>query len=182
LSHPGLHVITGASGAGKSTLVAALSDRGYATVPEAALAVLREQQARGRNLLPWIDRAAFTEEVLARNIGNHATAQSQTGPVFFDRGIPECLAWLQLSGVGLKPHHVATLTTYRYAPTVFVAEPWPEIYVQHGERQATFERAARSYEPTVAAYIDAGYTICLLPKASVQERVAFVLDTLHTTA
>lgn len=42
-------------------------------------------------------------------------------------------------------------------------------------RQASFERAARSYEATVAAYMEAGYRTCVIPKAPVQERVAFVL-------
>jgi predicted ATPase len=71
---------------------------------------------------------------------------------------------------------------YRYASTVFVAEPWPQIYVQDAERHASFERAVRSYQPTVAAYEEAGYKICLLPKASVQERVAFILERVETGA
>jgi len=170
------HVITGASGAGKSTLLAALGDLGYSTVPEAALALLREQQACNGALLPWTNRAAFMEEVLKRNLSNHQAAQSLQAPVFFDRGIPECLAWLRLSDVVLQPHHLSAPERYRYAPTVFVAEPWPEIYVQNAERQASFERAIRSYEATVNAYVEAGYSICVLPKAPVQERVAFVLE------
>jgi predicted ATPase len=172
----GCYVITGASGAGKSTLLAALSDLGYATVPEAALAIVREQQERNGSILPWVNRPAFMEEVLERNIRNHQAAQSLRAPVFFDRGIPECLAWLQLSGLALEPHHVAAPAQYRYAPTVFVAEPWPEVYVRNAERQASFERATRSYASTVAAYVEAGYSTCVIPKVSVQARVAFVLE------
>jgi predicted ATPase len=182
LSSHSFYVITGSSGAGKSTLVAALSELGYSTVQEAALAILREQQECNGSILPWLDRAAFFEAVLARNIGNHQAAQTQEMPVFFDRGIPECLAWLELSGLTLEPRHRAAVAQHRYAPTVFVAEPWPEIYVQDAERQASFERAARSYEPTVAAYREAGYKTCLLPEASVKERVAFVLERVETGA
>jgi predicted ATPase len=170
------HVITGASGAGKSTLLAALNQLGYAVFPEAALAILREQRACGGSVLPGSNRQAFLEEVLKRNIDNHQAAQLLKGPVFFDRGIPECLAWLQLSDVALEPHHLEAPTLYRYASTVFVAEPWPEIYVQDAERQASFDRATRSYEPTVNAYVAAGYSTCILPKVSVQERVAFIVD------
>jgi predicted ATPase len=182
LSNQNFYVITGASGAGKSTLVAALGDLGYSTVPEAAFAILREQLECNGNMLPWVNRPAFMEEVLARNVRGHHTAQLLKGPVFFDRGIPECLAWLQLSGVGLKPHNSAAVTQYRYANTVFVAEPWPEVYVQDAERRASFGRAARSYEPTVAAYAEASYRTCVIPKASVQERVAFVLARVETGA
>lgn len=141
------HVITGASGAGKSTLVAALRDAGYCTVNEEALALLQEQQQCKGGLLPWVDRAAFLEEVLARNVRSHEAARSLRGPVFFDRGIPECLAWLQLSGVSLQARHRAAVTDHPYARTVFVAEPWPEVYVRNDERQASFERAARSMSP-----------------------------------
>jgi predicted ATPase len=177
----GRYVITGASGAGKSTLIAALSDLGYATVSEAALAIVREQQACNGSILPWLNRPAFMEEVLARNICNHQAALALRAPVFFDRGIPECLAWLQLSGLTLEPHHVAAPARYRYARTVFVAEPWPEVYVRNAERQASFERASRSYAPTVAAYVQAGYSPCVIPKVSVQARVAFVLDHVART-
>lgn len=172
------YVITGASGAGKSTLIAALDDLGYSTVPEAALAIVREQQECNGSVLPWVNRAAFFEEVLKRNIRNHQEAQSMRAPVFFDRGIPECLAWLQVSGLALEPHHLAASAQYRYASTIFVAEPWPEVYVRNAERQASFERAARSYAPTVAAYIEAGYSTCVIPKVPVQARVAFVLEQL----
>ncbi|WOB06929.1 AAA family ATPase [Piscinibacter gummiphilus] len=182
LSSPSFYVITGASGAGKSTLVAALSELGYSTVQEAALAILREQQECNGSILPWVDRTAFFEAVLARNISNHQAARTQKTPVFFDRGIPECLAWLQLSGQTLELRHRAAVATHRYASTVFVAEPWAEIYVQDAERQAGFERATRSYEPTVAAYREAGYKTCLLPKVSVKERVAFILERVETGA
>jgi predicted ATPase len=165
-----LHVVTGASGAGKSTLISALDKLGYATVPEAALAIMREQRKCNGRALPTVDRTAFMEAVLARSIGNYDAALSLKEPVFFDRGIPEWLRFLDTSD-----RHLQVAARYRYAVTVFFAEPWPEIYVRNHERQANFDRAARSYEATVSAYVQAGYKTCVIPKASVQERVAFVL-------
>jgi predicted ATPase len=165
-----LYVITGASGAGKSTLVAALGELGYATVPEAALAVLREQRRRGGDVLPSVDRVAFMEAVLARSVDDHAMASTLEAPVFFDRGIPE---WLRFLDPGHA--HCQAAAQRRYAATVFLAEPWPEIYVRDHERQASFEQAARSYEATVAAYVQAGYEMRVVPKASVKERAAYIL-------
>ena len=164
------HVITGASGAGKSTLITALGDLGHATIPEAARAVLREQRECNSNMLPSIDRAAFMQAVLARSIGDYETALSLAKPVFFDRGIPE---WLRFLDPG--SNHWQMAARCRYASTVFLAEPWPEIYVCDHERQASFEQAARSYEATVSAYVQAGYRTRTIPKASVSERVAFIL-------
>jgi predicted ATPase len=176
LTEQRFYVITGASGTGKSTLLAALGQLGYSTIPEAALAIMREQRDCKGTVLPWVDRPAFMREVLARNIQAHQAAQSLKPPVFFDRGIPECLAWFRLSAMEVTPRHLAVLGEHRYADPVFVAEPWPEIYVQDDERRASFERAARSFEPTVAAYVEAGYATCVLPKGPVEERVSFILQ------
>jgi len=172
------HVITGASGGGKSTLVTTLKELGYATVPEPALAIMREQLECNGRLLPSIDRNAFLEAVLARSVQDHEAARSLEGPVFFDRGIPE---WARFLGASAQPD-AWPAGRCRYAGTVFVAEPWPEIYVRDHYRQHGFERAARSYEPTISAYIEAGYGTCVIPKASVQERVDFILSRVGARA
>jgi predicted ATPase len=103
-------------------------------------------------------------------------------PVFFDRGVPEVLAWARILGVGVQPHHLAAVAGCRYSPKVFVTEPWPEIYATDAERRETFEQAARSYKPTIAAYVEAGYKLCIVPKATVQERVEFVLRHANSDA
>jgi predicted ATPase len=172
------HVITGASGGGKSTLVAALKDLGYSIIPEAALAIMREQLKCNGKALPSVDRVAFMEAVLARSIQDYEIAQSLKSPVFFDRGIPE---WLRFLGTNVLPSSIAA-TRCRYSGTVFVVEPWPEIYVCDHYRQHCFERAAKSFEPTVSAYIEAGYMACVIPKGSVQERVEFILAQIETGA
>lgn len=171
----GLHLISGASGAGKSTLLAALAARGHSTVPEAGRAVILEQRASGGRALPWIDQAAYMEAILARNIVDHARATALVAPVFFDRGVPEVLAWARLLGIGVQPHHREAVARCRYAPVVFIAEPWPEIYVTDQERREDFARALRSYQPTLDAYVEAGYALRVLPRASVAERLRFVL-------
>ncbi|MBW8807240.1 MAG: AAA family ATPase [Lysobacter sp.] len=171
------HVITGASGAGKSTLVKALGDRGYCVVPEMALAVVQEQERRGGHLYPWTDLRAFMQEVLARNLQAYDSARAMRAPVFFDRGLPECIAHMRLLGLEVQAGLAAQAARRRYASTVFVAEPWPEIYVRDRWRRASFERAARSFEPTVAAYVENGYSLRTLPKLSVEERLEFVLQT-----
>jgi predicted ATPase len=172
------HVITGASGGGKSTLVAALKDLGYSTIPEAALAIMREQLECNGKVLPSADRIAFMEAVLARSIQDYETAQSLKGPVFFDRGIPE---WLRFLGPSAQPNAIAA-ERCRYAGTVFVAEPWPEIYECDDYRQHSFEQASKSYEPTISAYIEAGYKACIIPKVSVPERVEFILAQVENGA
>jgi len=169
------YVITGASGAGKSTLIAALNELGYFTFPEAALAIMREQLKCGGTILPSGDLTVFMKAVLARSIEDYEKAQTFNAPVFFDRGIPE---WLRFLSSG-EEHATAQ---YRYASTVFVAEPWSEIYVRDHERVHSFDRAAKSYVPTISAYLQAGYETCVIPKVSVQERAAFILAQVRAGA
>lgn len=176
------HLITGASGAGKTTLLAELARLGYATVAEAALAIVEEQRERGGNLLPWTDRAGFMRELLARNLRAHRAAATLPGPVFFDRGIGECLAWMRSMDIAVAPQDAAAALRKRYAPTVFVAEPWPQIYARTGERRAGFQRAMRSFETTVDAYRAQGYRLCVLPQVPVAERAAFVLERIAEAA
>ena len=170
------HVISGASGAGKSTLLQALGEKGFSVMREAALAILQEQEQCSGGLHPSTDLQAFMNEVVKRNIDAYDAAMALPPPVFFDRGIPECLGHMRFLGLDVDPSHLAGSLTRRYAATVFVAEPWPDIYVRDQWRRAPFERAVRSFDATVASYVEAGYTMCVLPKASVEERVAFILD------
>ncbi|HEY0334467.1 MAG TPA: AAA family ATPase [Stenotrophomonas sp.] len=181
LSNPHFYVITGASGAGKSTLLNALGELGHSVVPEIALAIVQEQERNGGSLFPWTHRQSFMEEVLARNIQAYDAAQALPSPVFFDRGIPECLAHMRLLGLETRPEHEGDLRQRRYANIVFVAQPWPEIYVCDRWRRATFDRAARSFEPTVSAYTDWGYRTQVIPQVSVAERVAFILRQIETS-
>ena len=130
------YVITGASGAGKSTLLKALGDRGYAVVPEVALALVREQEACGGDLFPWTNLAAFMEAVLAGNLRAYDAARTLRSPVFFDRAVPECLGHMRFLGLEVTDRHVAACRQHRYAGTVFVAEPWPEICRRNRRRRA----------------------------------------------
>jgi len=170
MDHRRFHVITGASGSGKSTLVAALSDLGYGAIPEAALAIMKEQLLSNGEILPSIDRTAFMEAVIARSIQDHERAHALEGPVFFDRGLPE---WLRF--IGANTELALAAAGRRYAGTIFVTEPWSEVYVCDEYRRHDFERAARSYEPTISAYVEAGYRTCVVPKVGVGERVRFIL-------
>lgn len=169
------YVITGASGAGKSTLLNALGERGISVMPEAALSIVQEQESSDGTRLPGTDLQAFMNAVMERNIRAYEAAKSLPPPVFFDRGMPERIAHMKRLSLDRNPAYVEASQARRYANTVFVAEPWPEIYVCDQWRRAPFARAARSFEPTVLAYVDEGYTTCVLPKVSVERRVAFIL-------
>jgi predicted ATPase len=97
------------------------------------------------------------------------------GPVFFDRGVVDVAASYLLLGLPVPAHVEAAVAAFPYAPTVFVAAPWREIYTTDEDRTQSWEEAVRTYDAVVAAYGRFGYDL-VEPRASVDERAAFVLE------
>jgi predicted ATPase len=168
-------VLTGGPGSGKTTLIEALNAKGYAAAPEAGRAVIRDQIANGGNALPWSDRLLFADHMLAFDLRNHAEAGEWSGPVFFDRGVPDVVGYLELCGLPVPADTTAAARTYRYARRVFVLPPWLEIFGQDAERKQSFDEAERTYRAMVAVYSRLGYELVDVPHAPVDERADFVL-------
>jgi predicted ATPase len=133
----------------------------------------------GGNALPWGDRVRFAELMLAWEIRSYKEALAASGPVFFDRGVPDVLGYLRLIGEAIPKHLKQAAENYRYNPRVFIAPPWPEIFCQDRERKQDFEEAVRTYQAMVATYLEFGYELVEIPKASVEERVRFVVHRIE---
>jgi predicted ATPase len=97
-----------------------------------------------------------------------------TGITFFDRGIPDCLAYARL--IGLQNHDFirSACERYRSAASVFLAPPWREIYTTDAERKQDFNEAVRTCDLLGETYSELGYDLVLLPKVSPEERAEFV--------
>ncbi|CDX29422.1 conserved hypothetical protein [Mesorhizobium sp. SOD10] len=169
-------VLTGGPGSGKTTLIEALRTQGFATAPEAGRGIIRDQMAIGGHALPWQDRALFAELMLAWELRSWHAAHAEPGPVFFDRGTPDTVGYLRLCGLPVPDHVTSAARKFRYAPRVFVAPPWPEIFTQDEERKQTLEEAERTFRFVTGAYAELGYELATLPLASLEERVRFVID------
>ncbi|MDG3042277.1 AAA family ATPase [Roseicyclus marinus] len=154
-------VLSGCSGGGKSTLIAALAERGYATVAEPGRRVLR-----GGGPKPWEDLAGFLRACLDLAIEDHARACGMAGPVIFDRCAIDAMSGLAALGEVVRDPGL------RYASPVFLAPPWPELFASEPERRHGFAAAVAEYERLSQAFPAAGYAVEIMPKASVAERVA----------
>ncbi len=169
-------IITGGPGAGKTTLIEALAVRGYATAGESGRTILQHQQRIDGPAQHHRDAALYAEFMLARDMENHAAMSAKTGPVFFDRGVPELVGYFALMGLPVPPHFERAAAHYRYNETVFIAPPWPEIYAHDAERRQSLGEMQRSYDAAAAIYPRLGYRLIELPRAPVAARVAFVLE------
>lgn len=112
-----LIVLTGGPGSGKSTLLDALANAGHTIAPEAGRAVIRQQMAIDGPALPWRDRAAFAEAMLAWDLRSYEEKAGRVEPVFFDRGIPDVAGYLSLCGLPIPQHISRACAVFRYNPS-----------------------------------------------------------------
>jgi predicted ATPase len=172
--------ITGCSGGGKSTLLRELQRRGHAVVEEPGRRIVAEELERRGTALPWIDGAAFARRAIDMALADRADAERRAGWVFFDRGLLDAASALQHLAGGDVLETMGR--SYRSNRSVFMAPPWPEIYVNDPERRHGFADAVAEYDRLCDAYRLLGYDVCVLPKASVESRADVVLATLVETS
>ena len=170
-------VLTGAPGAGKTTLLDAAAGAGLSTSPEVARQLL--QQPGGMALREG-DPVGFAEAMLEAHIREFELAAAQPGPVLFDRGFPDVVGFLNVSGL-LVPRSIDQVCrNLRYHGPVFRAPAWAAIYRQDHERIQTWEQAVASDEAVTAAWRSYGYDVIDLPLAKVKERLEFLTAQLQS--
>lgn len=169
-------VITGGPGSGKSTLIEHLAAMGFASLPEAGRAVIRDQSAIGGRALPWADPDLFAELMLGWEMRSHRLASRFSGAVLFDRGVVDVAGYLRVEGRPVPDHVDAAARRFRYRRTVFIAPPWPEIYRRDTERRQSLGEAERTHAAMVAVYTEYGYNLVELPRAPAADRAGFVAE------
>lgn len=169
-----LYLLSGGPGAGKTTLLTALCHAGFAVAEEVSRQLIQEQAALGSRQVPWLDLAGFADLALTRMVAQHQQATIRGGVTFFDRGLPDLIAYLEVAGLPVPPAYYAAVTAHAYQRPVFLAPPWPEIYVNDAERWQTFDEAVAIYQALRHVYQRVGHTVVELPRGPVAERVAFV--------
>ncbi|GAB3765041.1 AAA family ATPase [Spirosoma pomorum] len=169
-------LISGGPGAGKSTLLNALRAAGYACFDEVSRQLIQEQVAIGSQCLPWIDLGCFARMALQRMVEHyeHASIETDEPISFFDRGIPDIIAYLRVGGLPVDESWYRAARQYRYAPVVFMAPPWEAIYINDSERWQTFAEASALHQALVETYQTLEYTVLELPRVTVANRVTFV--------
>ncbi len=179
LSPPRHAVLTGAPGAGKTTLLDAAAAAGYRTSPEVARRIL--QQPGGMDLRE-ADPLAFAEAMLeahAREFERHA---DHPQVVLFDRGFPDVVGFLDVSGLSVPKAVDRACRSLRYAGPVLRAPAWAAIYARDPERIQDWDQAVASDEAVTAAWRRYGYDVTDLPLTPVEERLAFLRRQLQPDA
>ena len=173
-----LFVITGGPGAGKTAILGALHQQGYHIVPEAGRSIIRQQVEISGDALPWGDQQEYARLMFLQAQSDYELWSRIDQPVFLDRGIPDVIGYLQLSGWPVPEIMMQQARDLRYNDKVFIAPPWKNIYRNDEERKQGFEEAVKTFDVMIRVYNDLRYTTIELPKVSVEERVGFIVGHL----
>ena len=170
---PNFFVFTGGGGTGKTALIEHLRAAGELTVDENIRAVIREQVEAGGSAVPWIDPKACCDLTTARDIADFDRLADETRRVFFDRGLMDMYG---TNGVPPSPALVEAIRTRRYNREVLVFPPWQEIYTTDAERRQDWSQMEAVFAQILRTLPQLGYEPVVVPKGSLEDRAAFVLN------
>lgn len=162
-------VLTGAAGAGKTATVNALSLLGKRTVGEASTHVVEEYASRGYERDGIRDEIPFQTEVIRRNI----RAEDQVDPderVFFDRALPDNVAYCELFGVdNVVPDWLHDHVRDRYK-AVFILEPVVDVTDSSVRSEDEDDDVQEAHDTLVKTYERYGYDPITISAGSIDKR------------
>ncbi len=170
----GNYIITGMSGTGKTTLLRGLKNTGFNCFDEPARKILEYHSETDGPALPAKDPYAFVKEMLDQNVRDIQEASVLKKPAFFDRGIPDTVAYAIRFNVESAEFEKLAKQT-RYNQHVFLMPPWKEIFKSDPFRQASFEQYIDFHKLIKQVYLTLDYTLIEVPLTSLQHRIKFVL-------
>jgi len=172
-------VITGGPGTGKSTLINEFIKRGHTCLEEISRQVILDAKKEGIDQLFLTNPLMFSELLLKGRQKQFVDAELfENKTVFFDRGLPDVLAYMDFIGDTCPDNFIETCKKFKYH-TVFILKPWEAIYTSDNERYETFEQALEIHDHLVKTYESYNYNLIDVPFDTVENRTDFILNTLN---
>ena len=152
-------VVVGGPCSGKTTVVRGLKDKltslGYTVfvIEDQAREIIREQQAIGGRLLPWIDRLGFELEVARRHYNLLKQALSKGYDfIIEDSGIPATLAYLRADGIKPPRELLEIIGEVEKIVDIVLAMKPPIKYTRDSERWEDYEYAMRIHNEIIRVH------------------------------
>lgn len=181
-------VITGGPSTGKTAVIKQLEKEGFHCLHEVIRNMTFEEKNQGEKIkivsnpiISVSDPMKFNLRILNARIEQFKTAQNAAGNLFFfDRGIPDILAYMDCFQQTYGPKFTKACENLRY-DNIFLMPPWKEIHVSDNERYESFEESLNIYECLKNSYARHAYDVTIVPKGSITERVDFILEQTNAT-
>jgi predicted ATPase len=171
-------VITGGPGTGKSSIINELIKRGFTCHVEISRDIILEAQKQGIEQLFLTNPLYFSERLLEGRKQQYLDAlENKANPIFFDRGIPDIVAYMDFKEEGYSPFFIDACKNYRY-DYVFILKPWKEIYKVDNERYEDFNQATQIYQHLLRTYQKYEYKLLDVPFDTISNRTDYIINTL----
>lgn len=176
-------VLTGGPGVGKTAVWTALKRKGFGTVAEEARRIIKQQIETNGDGLPWKNKQRYATLMLEASFESYhceLNKDSSGSPhIFFDRGIPDTLAYIVMENLIFEKSMLEQAKSLRYHQKVFIFPPWREIYATDNERKQTWAEAEATFCFMSDIYKQLGYQMLEMPKTSIEQRCQFILQHLN---
>ena len=172
-------MITGGPGTGKSTIINELIKRGHTCLEEISRQVILDAKKNGIDQLFLTNPLLFSELLLKGRYHQYLESKKlKTDIVFFDRGIPDVLAYMDFIGDKYPESFIDTCKASIY-DAVFILKPWEAIYTSDNERYEDFDQAVKIHKHLINTYQSYNYRLIDVPFDTVEKRTDFILNIVN---
>ena len=155
-------VITGGPCCGKTAVLDRISSKGFVIVPEAARAVIEDEQKKTDGILPWTDNYRFQLKTPQRQTENELLYEGD--PRFLDR-TASVEGWAySMFHKNTLPSEVERAAYERRYSEILVLEQLPRAYYKtDAQRKETYEQSCELSSLILQAYQRVGYNPVFVP-------------------
>ena len=114
-------IITGGPGMGKTSVIEQFSEMGYHSVEETGRNIIQKELKTDGIRLPWLDKKGFAMAMFHQSLKDFQNLSEKSGLTFFDRGIPDVIAYLQLCNISIPETMWQAAKENQYHPMVSVS-------------------------------------------------------------
>ncbi len=178
-------VITGAPGTGKTSIIIKLEESKFFCFHEVIRTMTQEAKKNNGTksmvsnpIVSVSDPYQFNTTILNARIQQFTDASIKKDDVlFYDRGIPDVLAYMDYFEQPYEDHFINECKKYIY-DRIFIVPPWKEIYISDEERFESFEQAEEIHHHLLNTYNTLGYHCIEVPFGTIAERNDFILNNI----
>ena len=171
-------LLMGGPSTGKTTVINHLQSLAYTCFEEISRQVIKKAQNEGVEQLFLEKPLLFSRLLKDARIRQYEKANTVKKEfVFYDRGIPDTVAYMDAIGQEYTTEFVEACKKYRY-DQVFVLAPWQEIHKTDNERYESFKQAQKIHKELLKTYKKYNYLPIDVPQGEVSARAQFILNKL----